>query len=290
MNFVNPLTKKIYRTTEILHKNADNGIVCYGCTDSEHGDCFIKTVNYGTLEGTEAQKCAKYVAETEAKCLKMLGLDCKGIPTLYDFWDDKKEKRYIIVMEKMQGVTLRSWMKKRPANSISEKDLRLRCLIVRQTVEIMREIKKKHPAVVHRDLKPENIMIHLDEKKHWKVYIVDFGCAGLNFVRGVGTAGYHAPEQIWKDTSVQISTATDIFAIGQILYELLTGKVPEIGTDYVRLGRNNEWERRPVLPERIRNLPHGDEVDDLLCNMTAFVPKDRYEYPIIYNILSWRNK
>lgn len=288
MNIVNPLTQKVYETGKILHENADNGIVCYSCTDTKHGDCFIKVVNYGALEGRDAAERAKYVAESESKCLKSLGIDCKGIPKLYDFWDDKKEKRYVIVMEMMQGVTLRSWMKKRPADSISDKDLRIRCRIVRQIVGIMFEIKKKHPAVVHRDLKPENIMIYLDEEKHWKVSIVDFGCAGLNFVRGVGTAGYLAPEQIWRDTPVQITTATDAFAIGQILYELLTGKVPVIGMDYVRIGRNNNWEKRPSLPEKILKMSGGTEINDLLSHMTEFEPNKRWEYPFIYNILNRR--
>ena len=72
--------------------------------------------------------------------------------------------------------------------------------------------------------------------------IVDFGCASLNHIRNVGTANYQSPEQQKRyNMSVAISHKTDVFALGKIFYELLTGYLPKQGIDYRIKQSETKW-------------------------------------------------
>ncbi len=90
--------------------------------------------------------------------------------------------------------------------------------------------------IIHRDLKPDNIMVG----SHGEVYVMDWGCAQLvgassgkaSFIEPegtiIGTAQYMAPEQAWGRIS-EIDQRTDVFAVGGILYKMLTGSPPYPG-------------------------------------------------------------
>lgn len=95
-------------------------------------------------------------------------------------------------------------------------------------VRVCMELERVH--LVHRDIKPENIMI--DVQGH--IWLIDFGMVrvldmssltGTDLFRGVGTLGYAAPEQFMNLKSM-ISVRSDLYAIGVVLYEAITGKNP----------------------------------------------------------------
>src|ERR1700733_4021740 len=133
-----------------------------------------------------------------------------------------------IVTELLQGETLRDRLRKGP--------MRLR-EVVDLGVELVRGLAAAHDAgIVHRDLKPENIFI----TKDGRVKILDFGLAKLDPAKAVsadgatvtfqqesvpgqvlGTVGYMSPEQVRGHVA---DPRSDIFAVGVVLYEMLTGK------------------------------------------------------------------
>ena len=132
-------------------------------------------------------------------------------------------------------------------------------------------------GVVHRDLKPSNILLDRDEQP----YVTDFGLAKV-FVPGseatttgviAGTPSYMAPEQA-SGRSAEVGPATDMYSLGAILYELLTGEPPfrresPLDTLLDILGREPRYPRQ--LNPRV---PHGLELICLKC--LAKSPADRY--------------
>lgn len=129
-----------------------------------------------------------------------------------------------LVMEYVEGSTLRRKLRNGPL-SFSEA-----LPLIRQ---ICKGLEQAHKAgIVHRDLKPENILIGVDGRAR----VADFGLAvthggsGQNALSGfaggpVGTLTYMAPEQ--KVSGGVVTQATDVFAFGLIIYEILCGRVPE---------------------------------------------------------------
>lgn len=282
MKLINTANEKQYEIKCISYQSPD-GIVCCGpACDSQWGDCFIKVIHYGKEHDGVLRRTLHRDTVGEATTLRTLaGVTriCGKVPALYDHWDDIQNQRYVIVMQQMPGVTLRQWMQKRPAEKLTQKDLFVRSQIVYQLCRILQEINQYKSGLFHRDLKPENIHIHLDEKQRWTVSILDFGCTKLIRAHNVGTATYQAPEQTSAAGSRALNTfKTDIFALGQILYELLTGKAPVIGVDYQKEGNQKVWSKTPELPPEVLVLPSGRLLNDLLRQMTRYDMEERPSY------------
>jgi eukaryotic-like serine/threonine-protein kinase len=128
-----------------------------------------------------------------------------------------------------------------------------------------RGLKEAHRmGVVHRDLKPENIMVR---DADGVVKVLDFGIAkdlhaSIAMTRPgiyMGTAGYSAPEQIRGDA---VDARTDVFSLGAILYELLTGKVA------FEAKRTSEILRRTVKGEPVPVVRHNQDVSS---NVSALI-------------------
>ena len=287
MKLFNPNRKEEYNIEKIVYENAETGIICGTMRTPEWGNCFVKITNYGTIQYESLKNAVLKMAEEEVRSLEKASECSKAVPNVWNHWNDKKNKQYVIIMKKMPGYSLREWMDQRPAENLTAKDIFVRSQLIKQICEIMRDIHKKYPVIAHRDLKPENIFIHFDKKKkHWKISIIDFGCANLNYVRNVGTANYQAPEQFGrKNFSVAISSKTDIFAIGQIFYELLTGNPPVIGIDYTYRAGEEKWIKIPELPEYLFDIQGIERVDKLLKKMTLLKREDRAIYDEIVNEL-----
>jgi serine/threonine protein kinase len=129
-------------------------------------------------------------------------------------------------------------------------------------------------GVVHRDLKPSNLMINADGQ----LKLTDFGIAKdldatalTGTGRTLGTATYMAPEQI-RGTP-DISHKTDLYALGAVFYQMLTGEPPFSGATAVVLmhAHINEPPRRPSA--KVEEIPRA--LDDLVVNLMAKAPADR---------------
>ena len=144
-------------------------------------------------------------------------LNHPNVCTIFDIQEN--EGQLFIVMEFIDGKTL-----KEKKDQLSEKQILEICI---QTAEGLAAAHEK--GIVHRDIKPENIMI----RKDGIVQIMDFGLAKLRSVTGasrltkmgttVGTMGYMSPEQV---QGLDVDHRTDIFSLGVVLYELLSGESP----------------------------------------------------------------
>jgi serine/threonine-protein kinase len=147
-------------------------------------------------------------------------LDHRNIPRVYDF-DQTEDGSLFIVMEFIEGHTLTALIGERGS---LEPGRALR--LGRQVAEGLQAAHRK--GVVHRDIKPDNIMIETGDV----VKVMDFGVARLRESENarltqvglmVGTPQYMAPEQI---EGGEVTERTDIYALGIVLYEMLTGEVP----------------------------------------------------------------
>lgn len=145
-------------------------------------------------------------------------LEHPGLPRIYDYFEEQGSNW--LVMEYIEGMSLRQYLDKH--KRVKEKQA------VKWTLElcqILKYLHGRHPAVIYRDLKPENIMI----KQNGELKLIDLGgairyaCGRENRGMCVGTVGY-CPRQQWKGTRGDVSW--DIYALGAVLHEMLTGDSP----------------------------------------------------------------
>ncbi len=125
-------------------------------------------------------------------------------------------------------------------------------------------------GVIHRDLKPGNVLVSGE-----RVAICDFGLAHLDWHKNqsssaVGTPAYFAPEQM---SGQRVTPATDLFALGVMLYELATGRLPWLGDSLMALAmaRLNE----PVRDPREWAPDVSDDVVQLILECLQFEPQKR---------------
>ncbi|MEW6280756.1 MAG: tetratricopeptide repeat protein, partial [Candidatus Eremiobacterota bacterium] len=187
-----------------------------------------------------------------------------------EIYKGKPANIWYIVMEYVQGQTLTEFLQGPPGDPL-ELDRRLRFFV--QVLEAMRDA---HAAgVVHRDLKPDNVMV----TSEGVVKVMDFGLA---FVDGshsltndgqmMGTPAYLSPEQAQGAIT---DHRTDIYSLGVILFETLTGRLPFDATHYMEMLRK-VLEEPPRSPrEFLPDVPPALERMALRCLRKS--PDDRYQ-------------
>lgn len=172
------------------------------------------------------------------------GLDHPAIVPVYEV--GMEEGQYFFTMKYLEGGSLRDRME---SGAPRMKDREIAILI--QT--IARALEAAHRKnVLHRDLKPSNILFD----HHGQPYLTDFGLAkhlhdDLQITlsdRVLGTAPYMSPEQAAGKSSL-VDQRTDIWALGVILYQLLTGSLPFEGSNQLEILKNiQEEEPKPIAP------------------------------------------
>ncbi len=179
---------------------------------------------------------------------------------------------YVIVMEFFEGKTLRNFLKK---------DTKLETLI-HIFVNVLNGVRDLHntifenEGIIHRDLKPDNIMVDND----LNVKIIDYGLSKIIDFSSITSTGtqigsplYMSPEQL-KD-SKHIDYRADIYALGIILYEMLTKKTPYIATTVPELLMKilNE----PIIPPKQYNPNISDGLEKIIFKATAKEPFARFQ-------------
>ncbi len=174
----------------------------------------------------------------------------------------------VMALELLEGRTLRQLLSTEDAL-----DWQRALAIVQQIAGALAAAHEHEPAIVHRDLKPENVMILADGT----IKVTDFGIAkvlaalGNATTHSVGTLQYMSPEQI--DAS-PIDARSDLYALGLVLYELLTGRPPFESSSPRELLNMQCTKTPPPLPESIRrSLPRG--IERLLFELLEKSPDER---------------
>ena len=164
----------------------------------------------------ERQGEADFAARFEKEAKTLAQMSHPNIVTVHDFGEN--EGLYYIVMEFVDGVNLRDLIHE---NRMESKQA---LQIVPPVCEALQYAHDK--GVVHRDIKPENLLIDCDGR----VKIADFGIASLIGSTGEksGTPPYMAPEQ---GAEGEVDHRADIYALGVVLYEMLTGERPNSSLD-----------------------------------------------------------
>ena len=207
----------------------------------------------------------KFVRRFQREALSASSLSHPNIVEMYDVGEDNGI--YYIVMEYIEGQTLKQLLKRRGSLTLSE------------AIDIMLQITEgmahAHDSyIIHRDLKPQNIMIQDDGQ----IKITDFGIAmALNSTQltqtnsVMGSVHYLPPEQAsGKGATLQ----SDIYSIGILMYELLTGKLPFRGDNAVEIALKHLKEPMPSIKDEIPDIPQS--VENIILKATAKNPKNRY--------------
>jgi len=203
---------------------------------------------------------AKLRFEREARAASLL--DHPNICTIFDFGDANGDGQMYMAMPCYDGESLAETIDRGPV-SVDE--------AVRIIEQIARGLGKAHAAgIVHRDIKPANVMITADGI----VKILDFGLAKLAVASNItkshttmGTAAYMAPEQIRGEP---VGPQADIWSLGIVLFELLTGRRPFRG-EYA------EALTYAILNEQPASLPGKPELDRVYKRMLRKDPMQRYQ-------------
>jgi len=207
----------------------------------------------------------KFVRRFQREALNASSLSHPNIVEVYDVGDDNGQ--YFIVMEYIEGKNLKDLIKKRGKLTVTE------------VVDIMSQIADglsvAHDSyIIHRDIKPQNIMI----LENGMVKITDFGIAmAMNATQltqtnsVMGSVHYLPPEQASGKGS---TLKSDIYSMGILMYELLTGVLPYRGDNAVEIALKHLKEPFPDIREEIDDLPQS--VENIIMKSTAKNPKNRY--------------
>jgi len=203
--------------------------------------------------------------ETEAQLVARL--EHPHIVPLYDYW--REPGVAYLVMRLLRGGSLESLLREGPLPvELASSILAQICLALHTAHRI---------GVIHRDLKPGNILLDEDQN----AYLVDFGIAKnlgnpdlgdqTNVDVIAGTPAYISPEQI---RSLAVQPQTDIYCLGVMLYEMLTGEVPFNGPTPFDMIQQHISAPMPPLAAHSKGLP--DTLDVVINHATAKEPIDRY--------------
>ena len=189
-------------------------------------------------------------------------------PGVMRVFGGEKRSRVYMVMEWCEGRLLRDILQegKLPQDRA-----------IRIAIEILEALEYIHDnGVVHRDLKPENIMVDA----HDGVKLIDFGIAGdsaarrltyANFTATLGTADYISPEQVKGKRG---DGRSDIYAMGVILYEMLTGKQPFTGATPMEV-MNDRMLNYPTPPS-VLDPTISPQLQEVVYRALERDPKNRY--------------
>ena len=208
----------------------------------------------------------KFIRRFQREALSVSNLSHPNIVEVYDVGEE--DGQYYIVMEYIEGKTLKQLLKKRETLTLPE--------VIDIMLQLTDGLAHAHESyIIHRDIKPQNIMI-LD---NGLVKITDFGIAmALNATQltqtnsVMGSVHYLPPEQAnGKSATIK----SDIYSLGILMYELITGSVPFKGDNAVEIALKHMKEKIPSIRKQNPTIPQS--VENIVIKATAKNPRNRYD-------------
>ena len=210
----------------------------------------------------DAQSVKRFINESKAVAM----LSHPNIVNIYDV--SVKDDRKYIVMELVDGITLKNYILKKGLLSFHE--------VISITEQILMALEHAHSkGIVHRDIKPQNIMI----LKNGVVKVADFGIAKLPNAetvtmtdKAIGTVFYISPEQA---SGKKIDRRSDIYSLGVTMYEMATGKLPFVADSPVSVAIM-QVKNTPRPPREINsNIPVG--LEQIILGAMEKNPDNRFQ-------------
>ena len=208
----------------------------------------------------------KFIRRFQREALSVSNLSHPNIVEVYDVGEE--DGQYYIVMEYIEGKTLKQLLNKRGALTLPE--------VIDIMTQLTDGLSHAHEAyIIHRDIKPQNIMI----EDNGTIKITDFGIAmavnATQFTQTnsvMGTVHYLPPEQAnGKGATVK----SDIYSLGILMYELLTGSVPFKGDNAVEIALKHMKEKLPSIRKQNPLIPQS--VENIVIKACAKNPRNRYD-------------
>ncbi len=212
----------------------------------------------------EFSENANFVSKFRVEAQAAAGLMHPNIVNVYDVGEENGI--YYIVMELVEGITLKKYIEKKARLSYKE--------AVSIAIQVCLGIEAAHNNhIIHRDIKPQNIII----SKEGKVKVTDFGIAKAatsNTITSnvMGSVHYTSPEQARGGYSDEKS---DIYSLGITLFEMLTGRVPFNGETTVAIAIKHIQEEMPSPADFVPEIPSSVEQIVLKCCQKS--PDRRYQ-------------
>lgn len=183
----------------------------------------LKTLSPGIASDELALQRFEREAKSNAK------LHHPHIVTLYDF--EKIDTTYFLTMDFIDGMSMDRLLKQQKL------DFTRTCQLMLQVLDAIGYAHLQN--IIHRDIKPGNILID----KQWIAFVTDFGLAKAvsddsrisHAGTVIGTPCYMAPEQAQGDVNYPVDTRSDIYSLGAMMYEMLTGKTPFQGENALQI-------------------------------------------------------
>lgn len=205
----------------------------------------VKIMRDETAANTELRR--RFRAESQAVAM----LSHPNIVSVYDV-SHSDDVEYI-VMELIDGITLKQYLQKKSVLDPSE--------VLDFTIQTAKALEHAHSkGIIHRDIKPQNIML----LKDGMIKVADFGIASLentieeNNGETVGSVHYIAPEQARGEAP---DARSDIYSLGIVMYEMLTGRLPYVGNSDVEVAVKhmntdpvNPRDIVPSIPEELERI------------------------------------
>lgn len=208
----------------------------------------------------------KFIRRFKREALSVSNLSHPNIVEVYDVGEE--DGNYYIVMEYIEGKTLKQLLQKRGALTLPE--------VIDIMTQLADGLAHAHEAyIIHRDIKPQNIMI----EDNGLIKITDFGIAmALNSTQltqtnsVMGSVHYLPPEQAnGKGSTIK----SDIYSLGILMYELLAGSVPFKGDTAVEIALKHMKEKLPSIRKQNPTIPQS--IENIVLKATAKNPKNRYD-------------
>ncbi|EOS74752.1 hypothetical protein C819_02801 [Lachnospiraceae bacterium 10-1] len=212
----------------------------------------------------EFSENANFVSKFRIEAQAAAGLMHPNIVNVYDVGEENGI--YFIVMELVEGITLKKYIEKKARLSVKE--------AVSIAIQVSMGIEAAHNNhIIHRDIKPQNIII----SKEGKVKVTDFGIAKAatsNTITSnvMGSVHYTSPEQARGGYSDEKS---DIYSLGVTMFEMLTGRVPFNGETTVAIAIKHIQEEMPSPREFVSEIPISVERIVFKCCQKS--PDRRYQ-------------